>query len=83
MQKCTPITVSATAGLRLLPDGQADEILGAIKRRLVARYPFNVVSVSIIDGKDEAVHAWTTVNYLLNKFGSSTKKITAAVMDLV
>ena len=49
MQKETYIKVGATAGLRLLPGGKADEILAAVKTHLM-NYPFKVDNVSIIDG---------------------------------
>lgn len=48
-QKETYIKVGATAGLRLLQGGKADEILAAVKTHLHG-YPFKVDNVSIIDG---------------------------------
>lgn len=42
--------------------------------------------IEIMEGRDEGVFAWITVNYLLNRIGSSQnggkKQQTAAVMDL-
>lgn len=40
--------------------------------------------VEIMDGKEEGVYAWITVNYLLNRIGNSEgeSRETAAVMDL-
>jgi len=49
VQKETYIKVGATAGLRLLPNGKADEILAAVRTHLM-NYPFRVDNVSIIDG---------------------------------
>lgn len=49
-QKRTPIKVGATAGLRLLPGGKADDILAAVKDRLSKEYPFQLEQVTIIDG---------------------------------
>ena len=49
VQRETYIKVGATAGLRLLPGGKADEILAAVKTHLL-NYPFKVDNVSIIDG---------------------------------
>lgn len=48
----TTVEVRATAGLRLLPDGQADGILKAVRSYLKKEYPFksNDKSVTILDG---------------------------------
>ena len=50
--KTTTVEVRATAGLRLLPDGQADGILKAVRAFLKNSYPFksDSKSVSILDG---------------------------------
>ena len=51
LQKKTPIKVGATAGLRLLPGGKADDILAAVKQHLADDYPFQLEQVTIIDGE--------------------------------
>lgn len=70
LQKCTPIEVKATAGLRLLGTDLANSILKEVRRKLEDEYPFfvpdNPEAVAVMDGKDEGVFAWITVNYLLN-----------------
>ena len=69
----TPINLKATAGLRLLERYQADALLKAV-RDLFARYPFQFDpedAVEIIDGTDEGIYGWVTVNYLLDKIGSN------------
>jgi guanosine-diphosphatase len=39
--------------------------------------------VTILDGKDEALFAWITVNYLLQRFTVPVKdRATAGIMDL-
>jgi Golgi nucleoside diphosphatase len=43
--------VGATAGLRLLPGGKADDILAAVKQHLADDYPFQLEQVTIIDGE--------------------------------
>lgn len=96
LRKCTPVAVKATAGLRLLPGKQAEDVIKAVRHMLELEYPFPIADgknadgskaskgVEIMDGKDEGVFAWITVNYLLNRIGSSSpdKLETAAVMDL-
>lgn len=86
LRSCTPVAVKATAGLRLLGDEKSGKILDVVRRHLEDDYPFPVVAdksgVSIMDGKDEAIYAWVTVNYLLGKIGGPDKSETAAVLDL-
>ncbi|KAI9339219.1 nucleoside phosphatase family-domain-containing protein [Zopfochytrium polystomum] len=85
LQRCTPVAVKATAGLRLLGTEKSEAILAAVRRRLEEHYPFKVVEdngVSVMDGEDEGVFAWITVNYLLGKIGGNERKQTAAIMDL-
>jgi guanosine-diphosphatase len=83
---CTPVAVKATAGLRLLGKHQSDAILTEVRQWLEAEWPFTMGgkdAVAIMDGKDEGVYAWITINYLLGLIGPSAKDgETAAVMDL-
>lgn len=93
LRACTPISVKATAGLRLLGAEMSKNILQAVRDMLEKEYPFPIADgtsrngVEIMEGRDEGVFAWITVNYLLNRIGtdktSSGKDVqTAAVMDL-
>jgi len=79
--KSTTVEVRATAGLRLLPDGQADGILKAVRAFLKNSYPFKCdsKSVSILDGADEGAFAWLTLNYLLGHLGGGIEKTVAAI----
>ncbi|RCK64710.1 Guanosine-diphosphatase [Candida viswanathii] len=84
-QKCTPVAVKATAGLRLLGEEKSKNILAEVRSHLEKDYPFAVVEgdgISIMDGKDEGVYAWVTANYLLGNIGGKEKLPTAAVFDL-
>ncbi|KAG0762936.1 hypothetical protein G6F61_003993 [Rhizopus arrhizus] len=81
-QKCTPIAVKATAGLRLLGAEKSEAILNAV-RKLLESYPFFIAgdnAIEIMDGKDEGVYAWITVNYLLGKLKNDGQS--AAIFDL-
>ncbi|KAI9250364.1 nucleoside phosphatase GDA1/CD39 [Helicostylum pulchrum] len=87
LQHKTPIAVKATAGLRLLGQSKSDDILKSVRRHLETQYPFPIVGgedgVAIMDGRDEGVFAWITVNFLLGNFDPSTvHRPTAAVLDL-
>ncbi|KAJ2814004.1 Guanosine-diphosphatase [Coemansia furcata] len=84
LRACTPIAVKATAGLRMLGAEKSDRILEAISTRLAIEYPFKLIpknAVEIMDGKDEGIYAWITVNYLLGSLGRPEHK-TAATFDL-
>ncbi|KAI7898429.1 nucleoside phosphatase GDA1/CD39 [Cokeromyces recurvatus] len=85
VQKCTPIAVKATAGLRLLGQDASNKILKAVRKYIETNYPFPIAGehgVEIMDGKDEGVYAWITVNYLLGKLKKSQLGKSAAVFDL-
>ncbi|CAG8546462.1 5883_t:CDS:2 [Ambispora leptoticha] len=85
LYNCTPVAVKATAGLRLLGKEKSETILKTVRERLENNYPFPIIEkngVVIMDGKDEGVYAWITVNYLLDRIGSVKKQPTAAIFDL-
>jgi len=78
----TSLIVGATAGLRLLPGGQADAILDAVRAMLKAEFPFAVdpaAGVTILDGADEGAFAWLTLNYLLGHLGKDPASTVAAI----
>lgn len=69
LQAETPITLKATAGLRLLPEKNSSAILQKV-RSLFREYNFLVPddAVMVMDGEDEGVFSWMTVNFLLGKY---------------
>lgn len=79
-RSATPVMVGATAGLRLLPDGKADIILGEV-RHWLRGYPFRFQDddVKILSGVDEGAFAWLTLNYLLGKLGGPHSSTVAAI----
>ena len=86
-QRCSPIAVKATAGLRKLGEEKSNNTLRAVRHRLETVYPFPLVSeekggVEVMPGEMEGVYAWITINYLLGKIGGPDKTPTAAVLDL-
>jgi len=85
LRRCTPVAVKATAGLRLLGHEQSEDILEAVKERIIEKYPFKLVDkdgVVIMDGRDEGIYAWITANYLLDTIRASSKNHPYAVLDL-
>ncbi|KAJ2721427.1 Guanosine-diphosphatase [Coemansia sp. Benny D115] len=84
LRSCTPIAVKATAGLRKLGAEKSAKILDAVQSHLLADYPFPLIPkspVEIMDGTDEGVYAWITVNFLLGTLGNKVHD-TAATFDL-
>ncbi|KAF2762743.1 putative guanosine-diphosphatase [Pseudovirgaria hyperparasitica] len=87
LKGCTPVAVKATAGLRKLGEEKSSKILAAVRKHLEDDFPFPVVSeeqggVQVMEGKDEGVYAWITINYLLGKIGGPDKTPSAAILDL-
>ncbi|XP_052131444.1 ectonucleoside triphosphate diphosphohydrolase 1-like isoform X1 [Frankliniella occidentalis] len=78
----SPVTLAATAGMRLLrsesPD-EAQQVLGNVSRaleRAATGMLFSVNSVRIITGQEEAVAGWISANYLLKTiFPKPTKLV--------
>ncbi|KAM5129713.1 nucleoside diphosphate phosphatase ENTPD5 isoform 1-T5 [Mantella aurantiaca] len=66
--KKTPLILKATAGFRLLPVHQAEGLLSEV-RKVFNSFPFLVPenSVTILDGTDEGILAWITVNFLTGR----------------
>ncbi|XP_060532260.1 ectonucleoside triphosphate diphosphohydrolase 5 [Cylas formicarius] len=78
----TPLILKATAGLRLLPVEQAENLLNAV-RDLFKKTPFltKQQSVEIMDGTDEGIFSWFTVNFLLERLNGNPLN-TVAALDL-
>ncbi|XP_049596070.1 ectonucleoside triphosphate diphosphohydrolase 5 [Syngnathus scovelli] len=80
--KRTPVVLKATAGLRLLPEDKANALLNEVKH-VFEESPFYVPhnSVTIMNGTNEGVLAWVTVNFLTGHLYSNTKR-TVGILDL-
>ena len=79
----TTVEVRATAGLRMLPGHEADDLLAAVKT-LLGEYPFKFVpdeGVTIMDGAEEGAFQWLTMNYLLGNLEGGLAG-TVATVDL-
>lgn len=76
----TPIALKATAGLRLLGQEQAESLLAVVRKVLEnSGFKTDPESVEIMDGTDEGLFSWFTVNFLSNRL---TGKNTLAALDL-
>lgn len=65
LQPSTPLVLKATAGLRMLPPDVAQNLLNAV-REVILNSGFLVAenAVEIMDGADEGIFSWLTVNIL-------------------
>lgn len=79
--KSTPLVLKATAGLRLLPGEKAKQLLNKVTE-VFHDSPFFVTDkcVSIMDGTDEGIAAWITVNFLTGNLNDP--KSSAGMLDL-
>ncbi|XP_001382088.1 ectonucleoside triphosphate diphosphohydrolase 6 isoform X1 [Monodelphis domestica] len=80
--KVTPLVLKATAGLRLLPGEKAQKLLQKV-REVFQASPFLVGDdcVSIMNGTDEGVSAWITVNFLTGNLNTPGKN-SVGMLDL-
>lgn len=78
--RLTPLVLKATAGLRLLLPVQAENLLNEV-RNVFLRSGFAVKddAVEIMDGVDEGIYSWFTINFLLGRLSSRS---TIAALDL-
>lgn len=75
----TPIIVRATAGLRLLPADKAQQLITHVATAISKLgYDVGADSVKIMDGSDEGIFIWYTVNLLHNLMDGETM----AALDL-
>ncbi|XP_063774199.1 ectonucleoside triphosphate diphosphohydrolase 6 isoform X2 [Pseudophryne corroboree] len=80
--RSTPLVLKATAGLRLLSGEKAQKLLDTVTD-LFQSSPFLVGkdSVSIMNGTDEGIFAWITVNVLTGSITHASEKL-SGMLDL-
>ncbi|KAF7704391.1 ectonucleoside triphosphate diphosphohydrolase 5 [Silurus meridionalis] len=78
----TPVLLKATAGLRMMQKEKAQALLDEVKH-VFDESPFYVPgnSVSLMNGTNEGVLAWVTVNFLTGHLYANTRK-TVGILDL-
>lgn len=73
----------ATAGLRLLHENKANNLLEECKKLFeTSGFQVSKNSVSIMEGTDEGIFSWFTVNFLLDRFSAHKSENTVAALDL-
>ena len=85
-QGSTPFVVLATAGMRLLPESDQDAIMTKVKEILNSNdspFLFKDDNVQVISGKEEAIFAWITVNFIQGVLTSPKKsRYSWGVLDM-
>jgi len=71
-----PVTLMATAGLRLLPQDQSEALITAV-RNVLDNSGFRNEGVDIMSELNEGVFGWMTVNYLLDQLHLPRKSYVA------
>jgi len=71
-----PVTLKATAGLRLLPTEQSEALISAVQERM-DQSGFDNKGVGMLSELDEGVFGWMTVNYLLEQLHNPRKSYVA------
>ncbi|KAJ8410143.1 hypothetical protein AAFF_G00201240 [Aldrovandia affinis] len=80
--KRTPVVLRATAGLRLLPEEKARALLEQVQQVFdESKFFIPSDSVGIMNGTNEGILAWVTVNFLTGHLYSNSNK-TVGTLDL-
>jgi hypothetical protein len=79
----TPIFLMATAGLRMVGEAAKDAILASVCAELSASgFMFKCEWATLLDGQDEGLYGWVTVNYLLDRLYPPAAEPPVGIIDL-
>ena len=79
----TPVFLMATAGLRMVGEAAKDAILKSVCTTLEGSgFLFRCAWATLLDGRDEGLYGWVTVNYLLDALYTPAPPEPVGIIDL-
>lgn len=79
----TPVFLMATAGLRMVGEAAKDAILKSVCAELSGSgFLFKCEWATLLDGRDEGLFGWVTVNYLLDALYAPATRNPVGIIDL-
>ncbi|KAK7265662.1 hypothetical protein RJT34_33285 [Clitoria ternatea] len=79
----TPVFVLATAGLRRLPQDDADRVLGDVEAVVKDHsFMFSKRWIRVLSGREEAYYGWVALNYKMGSFDGYPWSPTLGLVDL-
>ena len=79
----TPVFLMATAGLRMVGEAAKDAILQSVCSTLsTSGFLFRCEWATLLDGRDEGLYGWVTVNYLLDALYTPPPPSPVGIIDL-
>lgn len=75
----TPLIFKATAGLRLLAPETQNSLLKSVRELLISstNFVFSPLDVNVMNGVDEGLFGWITINFLLGNLQQNKKTVAA------
>ncbi|GMI05547.1 hypothetical protein TrVE_jg1861 [Triparma verrucosa] len=71
----TPVKILATAGMRLISNEQSEEIYESLREGLGSPFPYPILNISTLSGREEGYYSLLSSNYLLGIIDEDMRRI--------